>query len=71
MKPQSVVFVDGARTPFGRAGEKGMYWRTRADDMVVAAIIGCFRFVNFADRAILLVSGGSGIDLITLSSSLK
>jgi len=40
MKPQSVVFVDGARTPFGRAGEKGMYWRTRADDMVVAAIIG-------------------------------
>ena len=40
MKPQSVVFVDGARTPFGRAGEKGMYWRTRADDMVVSAIIG-------------------------------
>lgn len=40
MKSQSVVFVDGARTPFGRAGEKGMYWRTRADDMVVAAIIG-------------------------------
>jgi acetyl-CoA acyltransferase len=28
------------RTPFGRAGEKGMYWQTRADDLVVKAIIG-------------------------------
>jgi len=35
-----VVFVDGVRTPFGRAGEKGMYWETRADDLVVKAIIG-------------------------------
>jgi acetyl-CoA acyltransferase len=35
-----VVFVDGVRTPFGRAGEKGMYWQTRADDLVVKAIIG-------------------------------
>ncbi len=35
-----VVFVDGVRTPFGRAGEKGMYWGTRADDLVVKAIIG-------------------------------
>jgi len=35
-----VYFVDGARTPFGRAGEKGMYWGTRADDLVVKAIIG-------------------------------
>ncbi|PXA67756.1 thiolase family protein [Cryobacterium arcticum] len=33
-----VVFVDGVRTPFGRAGEKGMYWNTRADDLVVKAI---------------------------------
>ena len=32
-----VFFVDGMRTPFGRAGEKGMYWRTRADDLVVKA----------------------------------
>ena len=23
-----VVFVDGVRTPFGRAGDKGMYWNT-------------------------------------------
>ncbi len=34
-----VFFVDGMRTPFGRAGEKGMYWNTRADDLVVKAII--------------------------------
>lgn len=35
-----VVFVDGVRTPFGRAGEKGMFWQTRADDLVVKAMIG-------------------------------
>lgn len=35
-----VVFVDGVRTPFGRAGEKGQYWGTRADDLVVKAMIG-------------------------------
>jgi acetyl-CoA acyltransferase len=35
-----VFFVDGTRTPFGRAGEKGMYWNTRADDLVVKAMIG-------------------------------
>ncbi|WP_349897982.1 thiolase family protein [Parafrigoribacterium soli] len=35
-----VVFVDGVRTPFGRAGEKGMFWGTRADDLAVKAMIG-------------------------------
>ncbi len=35
-----VFFVDGVRTPFGRAGQKGMYWNTRADDLVVKAMIG-------------------------------
>jgi acetyl-CoA acyltransferase len=35
-----VLFVDGVRTPFGRAGEKGMYWNTRADDLAVKAMIG-------------------------------
>ncbi|HEV7949885.1 MAG TPA: thiolase family protein [Glaciihabitans sp.] len=35
-----VVFVDGVRTPFGRAGDKGMFAQTRADDLVVKAIIG-------------------------------
>jgi acetyl-CoA acyltransferase len=34
-----VVFVDGVRTPFGRAGEKGMFWQTRADDLVVKAMM--------------------------------
>lgn len=33
---RDVVFVDGARTPFGRAN--GMYAETRADDMVVRVI---------------------------------
>jgi acetyl-CoA acyltransferase len=37
---QSVVFVDGVRTPFGRAGEKGIYASTRADDLVVKALMG-------------------------------
>ena len=32
---QEVVFVDGARTPFGKAGKKGIYADTRADDLVV------------------------------------
>lgn len=35
-----VVFVDGVRTPFGRAGEKGQYWNTRADDLIVKAMVG-------------------------------
>jgi acetyl-CoA acyltransferase len=30
--------VDGVRTPFGRAGEKGIYAGTRADDLVVKCI---------------------------------
>jgi len=37
---KEVVFVDGVRTPFGRAGEKGQYWNTRADDLIVKAMIG-------------------------------
>ena len=35
---RAVVFVDGARTPFGKAGPTGLYAETRADDMVVAVI---------------------------------
>lgn len=35
---QEVVFVDGVRTPFGKAGEKGMYAQTRSDDLVIACI---------------------------------
>lgn len=40
MQHNDVVFIDGVRTPFGRAGEKGMYWNTRADDLIVGAMIG-------------------------------
>ena len=35
-----VHFVDGVRTPFGRASDKGMYANTRADDLIVKALIG-------------------------------
>jgi acetyl-CoA acyltransferase len=35
---QDVVFVDGVRTPFGKAGEKGMYAQTRADDLVIKCV---------------------------------
>ncbi|MFZ0927498.1 MAG: thiolase family protein [Syntrophobacteraceae bacterium] len=38
MKARDVVVVDGIRTAFGRAGEKGYFWQTRADDMVVKVI---------------------------------
>ena len=32
---REVVFVDGVRTPFGKAGQKGIYAETRADDLVI------------------------------------
>ncbi len=35
---REVVLVDGVRTAFGRAGESGMFWRTRADDMAVKVL---------------------------------
>ena len=38
MKTRKVVLVDAIRTAFGRAGEKGVFWHTRADDMVVKVI---------------------------------
>ena len=38
MANREVLFVDGVRTPFGRAGEKGMYWKTRADDLSVKTV---------------------------------
>ena len=30
---KEVVVIDALRTPFGKAGEKGMFWRTRAEDL--------------------------------------
>ena len=35
---REVVYVDGVRTAFGRAGEKGVFWRTRADDMAAKCV---------------------------------
>src|SRR5919204_4508364 len=35
---REVYFVDGVRTAFGKAGPKGQYWRTRADDLGVKAV---------------------------------
>src|ERR687895_336394 len=35
---REVVYVDGLRTAFGRAGPKGYFWRTRADDMAVKVV---------------------------------
>ena len=36
---REVFYVDGVRTAFGRAGPKGVFWRTRADDLD-AQIVG-------------------------------
>ena len=35
---REVVYVDGVRTAFGRAGEGGYFWKTRADDMGVKVV---------------------------------
>ena len=51
MEHQNVYFVDGVRTPFGKAGEKGVYWNTRADDLVVKAMIGLLDRHPDLDRA--------------------
>jgi acetyl-CoA acyltransferase len=35
---REVFFIDGVRTPFGKAGPKGQFWRTRGDDMGVKVV---------------------------------
>ena len=35
---RDVVFVDGVRTPFGKAGATGIYAETRSDDLIVTLI---------------------------------
>jgi acetyl-CoA acyltransferase len=37
-KLREVYYADGARSAFGRAGPKGVFWRTRADDMAVKLV---------------------------------
>lgn len=38
LSSRNVVFVDGVRTPFGKARPDGLYAQTRADDLVVACL---------------------------------
>ena len=35
MQLNEVVLVDIVRTAFGRAGEKGIFWNTRAEDLAI------------------------------------
>jgi acetyl-CoA acyltransferase len=35
---RDVVFIDGVRTPFGKAGPKGFYAESRADDLMINCI---------------------------------
>src|SRR5438094_665509 len=35
---REVVYVDGVRTVFGKAGPQGLFWKTRADDMGVKVV---------------------------------
>lgn len=35
---REVVYVDGVRTAFGKAGADGWFWHTRADDMAVKTV---------------------------------
>ncbi len=35
---QDVVVIDAVRTAYGRAGEKGIFWKTRAEDLSIAVL---------------------------------
>lgn len=38
-----VVVVDAVRTAFGRAGEKGIFWQTRAEDLAVHLLLALIK----------------------------
>lgn len=42
MSVNEVVVIDAVRTAFGRAGEKGIFWETRADDMCLSLFKALF-----------------------------
>ena len=42
-KDDDVLVMDSVRTAFGRAGEKGIFWKTRAEDMSVAVLQGLMK----------------------------
>jgi acetyl-CoA acyltransferase len=48
---REVFFVDGVRTAFGRAGPKGVFWRTRADDLGVKVVRELLRRQTRIDAA--------------------
>ncbi|MGC8658408.1 MAG: thiolase family protein [Desulfomonilaceae bacterium] len=41
-RSREVYVIDAVRTPFGKAGEKGIFWRTRAEDLCVPLIKALF-----------------------------
>lgn len=43
---ESVFFIDGVRSPFGRAGAKGIYRDTRADDLAALVLKGLLARVD-------------------------
>lgn len=47
---RSVFFIDGARSPFGRAGAKGIYRETRADDLAANVLDGLLTRNPTVDR---------------------
>lgn len=51
MQKQDVYFIDGVRTPFGKAGAKGAYANTRADDLMANAVLGLLERHPGLDRA--------------------
>jgi len=48
---REVYFVDGVRSAFGRAGPKGVFWRTRADDMAVKLVRELLRLPDVVSDA--------------------
>jgi hypothetical protein len=54
-RSREVVFVDGARTPFGKAGSKGIYAETRADDLIVNQVCARLDLIELSLR----IPGGS------------
>ena len=53
---RSVYFVDGARTPFGKAGKKGIFAETRADDLVASPLVRTDGALGPASRQIGAIS---------------
>jgi len=53
MTNNTVVFVDGVRSPFCRAGEKGSLWGVRADDLAATTLVGLLDRHPDVDRSVI------------------